>query len=495
MDDSLGKPISRRNALAGLGCLAVLVSCGHEPPARETQVPLERPSETYLEEATVSSLVASKVFHVAHRGSGDNWPEHTMAAYSGAVEAGAKAIEISVCATRDGVLVCHHDTNTLRMTGVDLEIADTDYGRITVLKNDARSWLGPGAGLEPIPRLKDVLDRFAATHVIFIEDKQGTNTETLLDVMDAYPDATEHFVWKQTAGSPTYEQAAARGYTTWGYFIDNTDGQFTELAPRFDLLGIYHGATDAEIEELVSFGKPVICWEIHTRWMRDRVLALGVQGLMCSNYLYVSNDTAAANRDAFGSGVRSPGDLPWVLSPKFQPQLLPSENALRMVQDSTVGYILGSLGPLPSGDQEIRCDLRWPESPPGRHAGAGVAFGMSDDQPYRAGIPGPVGGYHVLLRASGAVELYRRSPMTDENSPPGELIGSFPSEPVGQGVWATIRIVMKSQELTVTRDGDPAWSVSVTDTSYRSGYLGLLKSYPEPVPVDFRSVTAGRVGT
>ena len=472
--------------------MVVLVSCGQEPSARGTQVPLGTPSETYVDGATVSSLLASKVFHVAHRGSGDNWPEHTMAAYSGAVEMGAKAIEISVCATRDGVLVCHHDTNTLRMTGVDLEIADTDYGRIKVLKNDARSWLGAGAGLEPIPRLKDVLDRFAATHVIFIEDKQGTNTGALLDVMDAYPAATEHFVWKQTAGSPTYEEAAARGYTTWGYFIDNTDGQFTELAPRFDMLGIYHGATDAEIAELVSFGKPVICWEIHTRWMRERVLALGVQGLMCSNYPYVSTDEAAANRDAFGTGLRSAGDLPWVLGLKYQPEILPREKSVRLAHESTSGYLLGSLGPLPAGDQEIQLEIRWPELPPGRHAGAGLAFGMPDDSPYRAGIPGPVGGYHVLLRASGAVEVYRRNVTGGEEATADELIGSFATEPVVPGTWTGLGVSMDSQGLTVKRKGGAeAWSASIPDMTYRGGYLGLLKSYPDPVAVDFRAVTAG----
>ncbi|MFF3037113.1 glycerophosphodiester phosphodiesterase [Arthrobacter citreus] len=481
-----------RRLFLGAGAALLLAGCAAQPPGGALPGTPDSRTAPRAGGATVSSLLNQSPFHIAHRGSGDNWPEHTMAAYQGAVDAGAPAIEVSVCATRDGVLVCHHDTNTLRMTGADLEIADSDYGRITVLKNDARSWLGPGARLEPIPRLEDVLDRFAGNQVIFIEDKQGTNTQALLGLMDKYPDANEHFVWKQTAGAPGYEAAASRGYRTWGYFIDNSNNQFEALAPKFDLLGIYHGATDEEIKALVAFGKPVICWEIHTRWMRDRVLGLGVRGLMCSNYPYVAGDEASAARDAFATGVRSAGDLPWVLGLKYQPEILPREKTVRLAHDSTSGYLLGSMGPLTSGDQEIQLEIRWPELPPGRHAGAGLAFGMPDDSPYRAGIPGTVGGYHVLLRASGAVEVYRRNVTRGEEATADELIGSFATEPVASGTWTGLSVSMDSQGLTVKRRGGAeAWSASIPDTAYRGGYLGLLKSYPDPVAVDFRSVTAG----
>src|SRR6184192_489684 len=46
---------------------------------------------------------------VAHRGSSVTHPEHTLAAYLGAIEEGADALECDVRLTRDGVLVCVHD--------------------------------------------------------------------------------------------------------------------------------------------------------------------------------------------------------------------------------------------------------------------------------------------------------------------------------------------------------------------------------------------------
>jgi glycerophosphoryl diester phosphodiesterase len=46
---------------------------------------------------------------VAHRGSSDDVPEHTLRAYKRAIEDGADALECDVRLTRDGHLVCVHD--------------------------------------------------------------------------------------------------------------------------------------------------------------------------------------------------------------------------------------------------------------------------------------------------------------------------------------------------------------------------------------------------
>ena len=46
---------------------------------------------------------------VAHRGSNDDEPEHSLAAYLKAIEEGADAIECDVRLTADGALVCVHD--------------------------------------------------------------------------------------------------------------------------------------------------------------------------------------------------------------------------------------------------------------------------------------------------------------------------------------------------------------------------------------------------
>jgi glycerophosphoryl diester phosphodiesterase len=66
---------------------------------------------------------------VAHRGASDQHAEHTLAAYTQAIDDGANALECDVRLTRDGVLICVHDRRVDRTSngrGVvsTLELAD-----------------------------------------------------------------------------------------------------------------------------------------------------------------------------------------------------------------------------------------------------------------------------------------------------------------------------------------------------------------------------------
>ncbi|WP_329273904.1 glycerophosphodiester phosphodiesterase [Streptomyces sp. NBC_01451] len=73
---------------------------------------------------------------VAHRGASEEAPEHTLAAYKKAIEAGADALECDVRLTADGHLVCVHDRRVNRTSNgrgavSALELADLaalDFG-------------------------------------------------------------------------------------------------------------------------------------------------------------------------------------------------------------------------------------------------------------------------------------------------------------------------------------------------------------------------------
>ena len=72
---------------------------------------------------------------IAHRGASAEAPEHTLAAYRRAIEAGADGLECDVRMTRDGVLVCVHDRRVDRtsdgrgaVAGLELaELAELDF--------------------------------------------------------------------------------------------------------------------------------------------------------------------------------------------------------------------------------------------------------------------------------------------------------------------------------------------------------------------------------
>lgn len=409
-----------------------------------------------------------------------------MQAYAQSAQLGVSALEVSVNSTRDGVLVCLHDQSTLRVTGQDKKIAELDYAELSGLRVDASAWLGPATPLEPIPKLRDVLDRFAGSHVIFIEDKQGTNTTPLLDLMDSYPNSTDHFVWKQPAPALQFTAAAKRGYKTWGYFMPDAMVQLDELAARFDYLGVHFTADDATVSKVVSLGKPVICWEIHTRSDADRVRALGVRGLMCSNIAYL---TAAATeaRDQFSSGRRAAGDLPWTTEQGWgaQPAIDAGSASISLERNQNFSYRMGSLGPIVKEIHSISFEMSWPQGLPSELEHAGIAFGQLDDRPYRVLVPGGIGGYHLVIRPTGELVLYRRDP----GDAAGTRLQTITTSPVKPGEWMRFKIDVTPSSLRFSRLDGVGWSGESMDREYRGGYLSLCKDYPAPVPVQFRGVS------
>src|SRR5262245_25992365 len=90
---------------------------------------------------------------IAHRGASWDAPEHTLVAYELAIKQGADFVEPDLQMTKDGVLVCLHDTSLERTTDVAMVYPDRSVetkGRKTwpvaaftleeIQKLDAGSW-------------------------------------------------------------------------------------------------------------------------------------------------------------------------------------------------------------------------------------------------------------------------------------------------------------------------------------------------------------------
>jgi glycerophosphoryl diester phosphodiesterase len=487
-----GSALAVGNALAGCsGCPVPAGSAGTGVPtlAPIPDVPLQ-PAGPY----TITDLLSTKAFYIAHRGSGDNWPEHTMRAYSQSVALGLKAIEVSVWASSDGVLLCHHDAGTLRTTGYDFQIPATPAAALAQLRVDARAWLGPATPLEPIPRLRDVLDAYAASHVIFLEDKGGTNADAIITMLQDYPDSREHVVWKQPAASPGHVYARQRGYTTWGYFASKDLDRAAEFQDGVDWLGVPTLAAEEPIRRLVATGKPVIAWEVHRRWERDRLQRLGVRGMMCSNVPYVLQRLAPAVGDSLGQGSRAAGDLPWNTDSNWAAQPAFVDDALRF--GGAGSYTVGSMAPLAAPGWRLDVELRWPDG--AASAGgelAGIAFALGDDSPVVPAVDGTVpaatqGGYRLDIAPDGSLDLGRSDKGQAQPAPLASAAGGG----AGDGQWFRVRVEMAPVGLRVSgsADGGRSWSAQSTDTVFRGGYFALLSgggmSGGGNAPVEFRNL-------
>ncbi|MBX2838697.1 MAG: glycerophosphodiester phosphodiesterase [Gammaproteobacteria bacterium] len=95
---------------------------------------------------------------IAHRGASGTAPENTLAAMALAAKLGAKAVELDVMISRDGVAYVHHDDGLERCTnGTGYLCAHTsnELDKLTASKGM------PGFENEPLPRFDAVLDLLA----------------------------------------------------------------------------------------------------------------------------------------------------------------------------------------------------------------------------------------------------------------------------------------------------------------------------------------------
>ena len=66
----------------------------------------------------------------AHRGASSDFTEGSKAAYEGALAQGADGFECDVRLTKDRQIICYHDADTKRLSGIDLKIANTSSSEL-----------------------------------------------------------------------------------------------------------------------------------------------------------------------------------------------------------------------------------------------------------------------------------------------------------------------------------------------------------------------------
>ena len=73
----------------------------------------------------ISLISFAQVEIIGHRGESDLAPENTLASSKLAWSVGADAVETDIYLTKDNRIICSHDANTKRTTGVSLAIKET----------------------------------------------------------------------------------------------------------------------------------------------------------------------------------------------------------------------------------------------------------------------------------------------------------------------------------------------------------------------------------
>ena len=113
---------------------------------------------------------------IAHRGASAAMTEHTFQSYEEAIREGCRQIELDVYQSKDGTLYVSHDPSTLRLTGKDYIINDTN--------DEVLSSLTVENG-ETLHTVQEFFNHFGNKVLYLIELKEGTpaldNLQKLLE--------------------------------------------------------------------------------------------------------------------------------------------------------------------------------------------------------------------------------------------------------------------------------------------------------------------------
>lgn len=432
--------------------------------------------------ASVTDYLAQSTFTAAHRGSGGEFPEHTMESYASVVAGGAEAIEVSCTSTADGVLVCFHDTTLSRMTGFSGSTEDYSYSQLkNIIKVNAKELLGEGWPLVEIPTLREVLDRFVGKVVVFLEPKTNAASEILTGgwLVDNYPTLADHIIWKVFYTNTTKTFAQAQGMRVWGYINAGTSSAAMDAEEdEIDFWGVPHTATDSKIQEVVDrpAGKDVMVWSVHRYADIDRLTALGVKGFMESNWLYLNQELEDGS-DQFHTQISTPGTIGVdPLNPNFA--LKYDSGGRAFIDNIPNNGVLMGRHKVPEGQDTytISFTMTW-DNVPGTNLHSGIAFAKPDDTAYIFSGLNDSGGYHVVFRNNGTLQLYRH----DAQVFSGTQLVSVGTETPLDGVAMTFEVDVTASDITVRRTDVGPYEGTTNDTTYRGRYMHLS---PGSVSVD-----------
>ncbi|MYA16490.1 MAG: glycerophosphodiester phosphodiesterase [Gammaproteobacteria bacterium] len=222
---------------------------------------------------------------IAHRGGGAERPENTMAAFEHAVELGYHCVETDVRATRDRVVVVYHDEDLDRLTRHTGPIAARDWRDLKTVRVD---------GTEAIVRLEDVLGAWPDLRLT-VDPKCDDVVAPLIEVFRRTGARDRVCVGSFSAHRLRWIRTDAPGYTScspfevvrmraesWTFPFGSLAPDCAQVPPRQTIFGdISIPVVDAAfVRAAHARGMPVQVWTVDEEAEMERLLDLGVDGVM-----------------------------------------------------------------------------------------------------------------------------------------------------------------------------------------------------------------------
>jgi len=218
---------------------------------------------------------------IAHRGISRERPENTLPAFLRALELGADGIELDVHATKDKIVVVHHD-EIPKATPPSRALAGKRIDALTF--DELQGFAVDGAAL--IPTLAEVLTALRGRMDVFVELKGVGIEGPVLDVIHQSPAPARCAVHSFDHESIRRIRSVASGLRG-GILFDAAPGDVVaamrhadarDVWPREDLIDT------ALVSAVHGAGGRVLAWTVNKPSRGVQLAALGVDGL-CTDAL------------------------------------------------------------------------------------------------------------------------------------------------------------------------------------------------------------------
>jgi glycerophosphoryl diester phosphodiesterase len=220
------------------------------------------------------------VMIMAHRGASKAAPENTMAAFERAIDDQADWIELDVQETADGEVVVFHDSDFMKLSGVDLKIWDATADRLKGL--DVGSWMSPQFKDERVPTLGQVLDACKGRIRVNIELKYYGHDRQLeqrvAEIVEAHGMASQVMVMSLQANG-VRKMKAIRPQWRVGQLMSVYAGDLKEV--QADFLAVNAAFVSRQLIRVAhAHGKQVYVWTVNDAPTMSMMIGRGVDGLL-----------------------------------------------------------------------------------------------------------------------------------------------------------------------------------------------------------------------
>lgn len=217
---------------------------------------------------------------IAHRGAAAVAPENTLASVRQAIQDRTDLVEIDVQETADGEVVVFHDSDFMKLAGVNLKIWDATWARLQEI--DIGSSFSPAFSGERVPRLADVLALCKGEVGVDIELKYYGHDQQLEERVARIVEAAgmeDQVILMSLKYGAVRKMKALRPAWKVGLLAATAVGDLTRL--EADFLAVNTGlAGRSFIERAHRRGRQVYVWTVNDPLQMSRLLSMGVDGLI-----------------------------------------------------------------------------------------------------------------------------------------------------------------------------------------------------------------------